>query len=294
MYRTNVQSRAVEEELIYAGLRYKLIGGTKFYQRREIKFVISFLKVLSNTSDSTSLTSILKAVGKGIGSKMLSVLTTLAEDNGISLFTILKTISNSDTNIYDLSSRTITSVTNFYYILNSLVKDSNILKPVELVDTILDKSGYSISIREKDNNEEIWENLQELRTVASEYDKLEPREGLRLLLEKISLVADTDDIDSSDSITLITLHKAKGLEYPVVFIIGMEEGLLPHSSALVEEEDELEEERRLCYVGMTRAEKYLYLLYTIRRSILGTSTDRIPSRFLKDIKDSLIENIYTN
>jgi DNA helicase-2/ATP-dependent DNA helicase PcrA len=174
--------------------------------------------------------------------------------------------------------------------LTDLIVESQQLTLVSLMDAVLDKSGYRDTIRNEDDGEERWENIQELRTVAMDYDSLPPGEGLSPFLEQISLVADADEIESrEDTTTLITLHQAKGLEFPVVFIVGMEEGLLPHRRSMEEGGDELEEERRLCYVGITRAGKHVYLLHTARRSIYGASSESTPSRFLDDLPDHLIE-----
>ncbi len=161
---------------------------------------------------------------------------------------------------------------------------------VNLMDAALDKSGYRDAIREEEDGEERWENILELRTVAMDYDGLPPGDGLSPFLEQVSLVADANEIENrEDTTTLITLHQAKGLEFPVVFMVGMEEGLLPHRRSMEEGGDELEEERRLCYVGMTRAKKRLFLLHTARRSIFGSSSESVPSRFLEDIPEHLVE-----
>jgi len=288
MYRTNAQSRAVEEAFMRYGIKYRLVGGTRFYQRREIKDFIAYLRVIHNPFDNISLARIIKVPGRGIGPKTLSDLTNWARDNNLSLFAAMKAVSEGGGPGF--GSRISTAVTGFYKMLNDLIVESQQLSIVNLMDAVLDKSGYRNTIREEDDGEERWENILELRTVAMDYDGLPPGEGLSPFLEQVSLVADTDEIENKeDTTTLITLHQAKGLEFPVVFIVGMEEGLLPHRRSMEEGGDELEEERRLCYVGITRAEKHVYLLHTARRSIYGASSESIPSRFFDDLPDHLIE-----
>ena len=288
MYRTNAQSRAVEEAFMRYGLKYKLIGGMKFYQRREVKDVIAYLRVVNNPFDNISLSRILKIPGRGIGARTLSDLGHWARDNNISLFAALKAVSESGGPGF--GGKISAALTGLYRMLNDLIVESQQLSIVKLMDSLLEKSGYREAIRGEDDGEERWENILELRTVAVDYDELPPGEGLSPLLEQISLVADTDEIESNaDTTTLITLHQAKGLEFPVVFIVGMEEGLLPHRRSMEEGGDELEEERRLCYVGITRAEHQVYLMHTVRRSIYGASTESTPSRFLDDIPEHLVE-----
>jgi DNA helicase-2/ATP-dependent DNA helicase PcrA len=288
MYRTNAQSRAVEEAFMRYGLKYKLIGGMKFYQRREVKDVIAYLRVLNNPFDNISLSRILKIPGRGIGAKTISDLTNWARDNHLSLFAALKAVCEGGGPGF--GAKISTALTGLYRMLNDLILEGQQLSIVKLMDALLDKSGYRETIRGEDDGEERWENILELRTVAVDYDELPPGEGLSPFLEQVSLVADTDEIESKeDTSTLITLHQAKGLEFPVVFIVGMEEGLLPHRRSMEEGGDELEEERRLCYVGITRAEQYVYLMHTARRSIFGVSSESTPSRFLDDIPGHLVE-----
>jgi DNA helicase-2/ATP-dependent DNA helicase PcrA len=288
LYRTNAQSRAVEEAFMRYGVKYKLIGGTRFYQRREIKDFIAYLRVIHNPFDNISLARIIKVPGRGIGPKTLSDLTNWARDNGLSMFAALKMVSEGGGPGF--GAKITASLTGFYRMLNDLIVESQQLSLVTLMDAVLEKSGYRDSIRDEDDGEERWENILELRTVAMDYDGLPPGEGLSPFLEQVSLVADSDEIENrEDTTTLITLHQAKGLEFPVVFIVGMEEGLLPHRRSMEEGGDELEEERRLCYVGITRAEKRAYLLHTARRAIYGASSESTPSRFLSDLPDHLIE-----
>jgi DNA helicase-2/ATP-dependent DNA helicase PcrA len=218
----------------------------------------------------------------------MSDLTNWARDNNLSLFAALKRVSEGEGPAFGAKIKG--ALTGFYRMLNELIMDSQQLSLVQLIDAVLDKSGYRDAIRDEEDGEDRWENILELRTVAMDYDGLPPGEGLSPFLEQVSLVADSDEIENrEDTTTLITLHQAKGLEFPAVFIVGMEEGLLPHRRSMAEGGDDLEEERRLCYVGMTRAEKYLFLLHTARRSIFGSSSESMPSRFLQDIPDHLVE-----
>ncbi|MDD5399331.1 MAG: UvrD-helicase domain-containing protein [Dehalococcoidia bacterium] len=288
MYRTNAQSRAVEEAFMRYGLKYKLVGGTRFYQRREIKDTIAYLRVIQNPFDNISLSRIIRIPGRGIGAKTLSDLTNWARENNLSLFTAVKAVNEGGGPGF--GAKINTALAGFYRMLNDLIMEGQQLNLIKLIDTVLERSGYRETIRGEEDGEERWENIQELRTVAADYDDLPPGEGLAPFLEKVSLVADTDEIESrEDTVTLITLHQAKGLEFPIVFIVGLEEGLLPHRRSMEEGGDELEEERRLCYVGVTRAERNVYLMHTVRRAIFGMSSESTPSRFLDDLPEHLVE-----
>jgi DNA helicase-2/ATP-dependent DNA helicase PcrA len=286
MYRVNAQSRALEEAYIRYGLPYKLVGGTRFYQRREVKDVIAYLRVIHNTADSISLTRIINVPGRGIGQRTLAELSGWAKNQDISLYRALQLVA--DKKGPGLTPRANYALTGFLTMLNGFIEDSRQMNLTGLLNEVLEKTGYKDHVLNEENGEERWENIQELFTVARDYDELEPAEALTAFLEKVSLVSDVDDLDEKvDATTLITLHQAKGLEFPVVFIIGMEEGLLPHRRSM-ESGDELEEERRLCYVGITRAKQRVYLLHTYRRNLFGGSEATLPSRFLQDIPKQFI------
>jgi DNA helicase-2/ATP-dependent DNA helicase PcrA len=286
MYRVNAQSRALEEAYIRYGLPYKLVGGTRFYQRREIKDVIAYLRVIHNTADSISLTRIINVPGRGIGQRTLADLSGWAKNQDISLYTALQMVAEKTGPAF--ASRASTVLTGFLTLINKFIAGSRELNLTGLLNEVLEKTGYKEHILNDENGEERWENIQELFTVARDYDELSPAEALTAFLEKVSLVSDVDDLDEKiDATTLITLHQAKGLEFPVVFIVGMEEGLLPHRRSM-EDPDELEEERRLCYVGITRAQQRVYLLHTYHRNLFGGSEATLPSRFLQDIPKQLI------
>jgi DNA helicase-2/ATP-dependent DNA helicase PcrA len=291
MYRVNAQSRALEETFLRYGLPYKLVGGTRFYQRQEVKDIIAYLRVIHNPQDNVSLTRIINVPGRGIGQKTVSMLQSWAKGHSVSLYDALKQICDNviaGEAKQSLPPRTVQALAGFAALISNLTTRSGELTLSGLMDEILDHTRYKEYILDKEDGEERWENITELRNVASEYDELSPEEALTAFLEKVSLVSDIDELDEkADAVTLITLHQAKGLEFPAVFIVGLEEGILPHRKSL-DDPEEMEEERRLCYVGITRAKKRLYLLRSYRRSLFGGSTANPPSRFLQDISPRLI------
>lgn len=291
MYRVNAQSRALEETFMRYGLPYKLVGGTRFYQRQEVKDVVAYLRVIHNPQDNVSLLRIINVPGRGVGSSTMAKLQERARTLGSPLFQVIKQLtedaSANETKLFP--ARTIHALSGFVDLVSRLAASSRELNLSGLLDKILEETGYRQYLLSKEHGEDRWENIMELRSVAQEYDNLSPDEALASFLEKVSLVSDIDELDEkADAVTLITLHQAKGLEFPVVFIVGMEEGILPHRKSF-DDPEELEEERRLCYVGVTRAQKRLYLLRSYRRSLFGSSTANPPSRFLEDIPPHLIE-----
>ncbi len=284
MYRVNAQSRALEETFLRYGVPYKLVGGTRFYQRQEVRDVIAYLRVIHNPQDDVSLTRIVNVPGRGIGQKTVNVLQSWARLHNTSLLEALKQVVEEE----KLPQRIAQAVVGFDALISELKARSHELGLSGLLNEILEHTRYREYILAKEDGEERWENVVELRNVASEYDEFGPEEALALFLEKVSLVSDIDELDEkADAVTLITLHQAKGLEFPVVFIVGLEEGILPHRKS-VDDPEQMEEERRLCYVGITRAKKRLYLLRSYRRSLFGGSTANPPSRFLRDISPHLI------
>ncbi len=287
MYRTNAQSRAPEEEFVRYGLPYRLVGATRFYERREVKDVIAYLRLIHNPHDTVSLTRIINVPGRGIGQRTIAEFTTWANEKGLSYFDALKLIAQGEEST-PFSSRSSQALGNFANMVDGLIGKSVELSLVDLLDLVLERTGYKKYTLEGADGEERWENILELRTVAAGYRDLEPRESLSAFLEEVALVSDVDELNEKvDAVTLITLHQAKGLEFPVVFIVGMEEGVLPHFKSLPDPE-QMEEERRLCYVGITRAKEKVYLVYTLRRSLMGSSAHNPPSRFLKDIPSHLL------
>ena len=284
MYRVNAQSRALEESFIRYGVPYRLIGGTRFYQRQEIRDALAYLRVIRNPNDNLSLMRIINVPGRGIGQVTVAHLQAKARSDDISLYHALKHMVSEKA----FPARILPTVTRFSTVIDELITKSRELNPAELLDAILESTEYREHILNKEHGEERWENIMELRNVASDYDGPSPEQALDAFLEKVSLVSDTDELDGSvDAVTLITLHQAKGLEFPVVFIAGMEEGILPHRKSF-DDPDEMEEERRLCYVGITRAKKHVYLLRSYRRSLFGSGLVNPPSRFLEDIPPQLM------
>jgi DNA helicase-2/ATP-dependent DNA helicase PcrA len=290
MYRVNAQSRALEESFLRYGVPHKLVGSTRFYQRQEVKDIIAYLRVIHNPQDNVSLTRIINVPARGIGPRTLSQLQSRAKAHDTSLFEALKQLSYSDSGgtKHALPPRIVQTLAGFDALISELKAQSQELSLSDLVNEILKHTRYRAYILDKEDGEERWENIMELRNVASEYDELNPAEALAAFLEKVSLVSDIDELDKkADAVTLITLHQAKGLEFPAVFIVGLEEGVLPHRKSF-DDPEQMEEERRLCYVGITRAKKQLYLLRSYRRSLFGGSTANPPSRFLQDISPHLI------
>jgi len=291
MYRVNAQSRALEETFLRYGVPYKLVGGTRFYQRQEVRDVITYLRVIRNPQDNVSLTRIINVPVRGIGQRTLSHLQDWAKAHDTSLLEALKQVSQNviaNESKQSLPTRIIQALAGFAALISKLTTQSHELSLSDLVDELLEHIGYREYILDKEDGEERWENITELKNVAREYDELSPEEALTAFLEKVSLVSDIDELDEkADAVTLITLHQAKGLEFPAVFIVGLEEGILPHRRSF-DDPEEMEEERRLCYVGITRAKKRLYLLRSYRRNLFGGSTANPPSRFLQDISPHLI------
>ena len=290
MYRTNAQSRALEEAFIRYGTPYKLVAGTRFYERREIKDIIAYLRLIQNPYDGVSLLRIINVPGRGIGQQTLAKLSSWAKSMGISEYRALQQIAElkeGEEPQSPFTSRIARALAGFFNLMEEFVARSRELNLVDLFDLVIERSGYREYILSGVDGEERWDNTLELRTVAQEYRHLNPPDGLAAFLEGVTLVSDVDGLDESvDIVTLITLHQAKGLEFPVVFIVGMEDGLLPHFRSF-DDSVQMEEERRLCYVGVTRAKQRVYLIRAFRRSLMGSSTVNPPSRFLNDIPQHL-------
>ncbi|MCL0098330.1 UvrD-helicase domain-containing protein [Dehalococcoidia bacterium] len=286
MYRTNAQSRALEEAFVRYGLPYKLVGATRFFERREVKDVLSYLRLINNPYDSVSLARIINVPPRGIGQRTMAKLSWWARSREIPLYSALKLIANGEETSH--SPRSIQILNSFTSMLDELISERSQRDLVGLFDMLLERIGYKEYILESDDGEERWSNVLELRSMAGEYNDLEPQDALAALLERVSLISDVDDLaEGIEAVTLITLHQAKGLEFPVVFIVGMEEGILPHFRSFANPE-QMEEERRLCYVGITRAKERVYLVYAFRRSLYGGNRPNLPSSFLKDIPAHLV------
>ncbi|OGO24711.1 MAG: AAA family ATPase [Chloroflexi bacterium RBG_16_50_9] len=290
MYRTNAQSRALEEAFIRYGTPYRLVAGTRFYERREVKDIIAYLRLIQNPNDSVSLLRIINVPQRGIGQRSLDELALWARSQGVPEYQALQLLAETKDAELPFSPRTVKALTGFAAMMAGFIARRRELNLVELFDLVVESTGYRRYLSSLVDGEERWENILELRTVAQEYKEVKPPEGLAAFLEGVALVSDVDGLaEGVDAVTLITLHQAKGLEFPVVFMVGMEDGILPHFKS-IDDPSQLEEERRLCYVGITRAEKKVYLVRAFRRSLMGGSTVNRPSRFLQDIPPHLISS----
>jgi len=290
MYRTNAQSRALEEAFMRYGTPYKLVAGTRFYERREVKDIIAYLRLIQNPCDTVSLLRVINVPQRGIGQRTLSELSQWARSQGISEYQALQLLAGIEETDPKppFSPRAVRALAGFAAMIEGFIARSQELDLVDLLDSVVESTGYKQYLSGLVDGEERRENILELRTVAQEYRGLEPPQGMAAFLEGVALMSDIDGLNEGvDAVTLITLHQAKGLEFPVVFIVGMEDGILPHFRS-IDDPEQLEEERRLCYVGITRAEKRVYLVRAFRRSLMGSSTVNRPSRFLQDIPPHLV------
>jgi DNA helicase-2/ATP-dependent DNA helicase PcrA len=293
LYRTNAQSRVIEEILIKSDIPYQIVGGIKFYDRKEIKDLLGYLKLLSNPDDDISLTRIINVPKRAIGDTTVAKLAAAASERGSSIFRVLQFVDD-----LGFAGRTRDALVNFYDMIASLHQMVEQSSVTELTEKILELSKYR---DELDNEKTIesrsrLENIDEFLSVTMEFEKNNEDKSLVAFLTDLALIADIDTVNDDpeeqkdvNTVTLMTMHSAKGLEYPVVFIVGMEEGVFPHSRAFSDNE-ELEEERRLAYVGITRAEKQLFLSCAQMRTLFGRTTANQPSRFLEEIPDELKED----
>ncbi len=286
MYRMNAQSRAIEEAFLRYGIRYQLVGGTRFYQRREVKDALAYLRVLRSDTDQVSFERVVNVPARAIGERTLESVRALAAGERTYLEALEAAAAGEDPT---LATRSRSALGGFVALVRRLRSRIGVLSLPELLDDVLETSGYRAMLADgSEDGEERWANLLELRSVTTRYDDLGPEDALDRFLEETALVADQDSLEGgADAATLITLHAAKGLEFPVVFIAGLEEGIFPHSRAL-DDEKELEEERRLAYVGMTRAKRRLYLSHAWRRATWGMGQASVPSRFLLEIPAELM------
>ncbi len=289
MYRTNAQSRALEDAFVRAGVPYRLVGATRFYERREVKDISAYLRLVHNPYDALSLLRIINVPRRAIGKKTLEQLMGWSNRLGVPIYTALGRLSEGQEKKTPFHPRGKRILSGFADLLEELIDASQRLDLLDLFDLVLERIGYAEYIRDgTEQGEERWNNVMELRSVASEYADLAPQVGLLTFLEEVALVSDVDNYDErANAPTFLTLHMAKGLEFPAVFIVGLEEGVLPHSRSF-EDQEAMEEERRLCYVGITRAKERLYLIHTFRRTLRGLSQVNTPSRFLLDIPPQLV------
>jgi DNA helicase-2/ATP-dependent DNA helicase PcrA len=299
MYRMNAQSRALEETCMRYGTPYQLVGNLRFYQRQEIKDVVGYLRLLINPHDDVSLERVVNVPPRGIGQRTLDELTRTARASETSMFAAIEMLSaegedSPDAVINPLPARSVRALSNFSELIQGLIADGEELDLVEMIDLVLERTGYGRHIQnEAERGEERWENIQEFKSGASSFIRdfadVDRNDTLVAFLEGVTLVSDTDNMeDRANAVTLITLHQAKGLEFRVVFMVGMEDGILPHRRSM-DDKEQMEEERRLCYVGMTRAKERLYMTRAFRRGFRGGIEPSGPSQFLDDIPEKLIE-----
>jgi DNA helicase II / ATP-dependent DNA helicase PcrA len=286
LYRTNAQSRALEEVLLRRGVPYRLIGGLRFYERREVKDMMAYLRLIANPQETLSFSRIINVPRRKLGEKSLAQLGYWADAHGMTAWDALTRLDEMS----ELTPAARGALADFRDLIDEVRAASQERRLVETIDLLLLRTGYERYVKEMGTDgDERWANVLELRGLASEYDGLPPGEGLQAFLEETALMSDVDTLDErAQGMTLITLHMVKGLEFPVVFMLGMEEGLFPHSRSL-DSPEELEEERRLAYVGMTRAKDRLYLFHAFRRHLFGSANLNLPSRFLKDIPPELVD-----
>lgn len=289
LYRTNAQSRVLEEALIKRALPYTMVGGTKFYDRKEIKDVLAYLRVLYNPFDDLSLLRIINVPKRSIGATTVAKLQDYARANGTSLFMTLTQLHLVDT----IKGKTKEKLEEFGILIFTLVAEMEDKTVLDILESILDRTGYLAQLEESTDPQDQAraENIGELLSVAKDFQDTNPTGTVENFLEQVALVNDVDSFEQEESkVTLMTLHAAKGLEFPIVFLGGLEEGLFPHSRTLMNPE-EIEEERRLAYVGITRAEKELYISNATTRTVFGRTSSYLPSRFIDEIPEELVDGL---
>ena len=289
LYRTNAQSRVLEEALIKRALPYTMVGGTKFYDRKEIKDVLAYLRVLYNPFDDLSLLRIINVPKRSIGATTVAKLQDYARANGTSLFMTLTQLHLVDS----IKGKTKEKLEEFGILIFTLVAEMEDRTVLDILESILDRTGYLAQLEESTDPQDQAraENIGELLSVAKDFQDTNPSGTVEDFLEQVALVNDVDSFEQEESkVTLMTLHDAKGLEFPIVFLGGLEEGLFPHSRTLMNPE-EIEEERRLAYVGITRAEKELYISNATTRTVFGRTSSYLPSRFIDEIPEELVDGL---
>ncbi|KXH86769.1 DNA helicase PcrA [Sporosarcina sp. HYO08] len=296
LYRTNAQSRVIEEYLVKSNIDYTIVGGTKFYDRKEIKDLLAYLRLIANNDDDLALARIINEPKRSIGATSFEKMARFAIEHDRSIFDALQEVD-----FMGLTARAANQVAKFRDLMNGFTQMQEYLSVSELVDQVLDKTGYREMLQNEKTieSESRLENIEEFLSVTEAFEKRAEEDGgdrsLVAFLTDLALIADIDSLDkeenqSAEKVVLMTMHAAKGLEFPVVFIIGMEENIFPHSRSIGDDE-EMEEERRLCYVGITRAEQKLFLTAASYRTIFGRGSYNSPSRFIGEISDEHIETI---
>jgi DNA helicase II / ATP-dependent DNA helicase PcrA len=291
LYRTNAQSRVIEESFLKSNIDYSIVGGIKFYDRKEIKDILAYLRLISNPDDDISLQRIINVPKRAIGSTSIDKIANFATMHDLSMFQALETIE-----MIGLSPKAEKAAAEFRNLISNYTHQQEYLSVTELVEEVLDKTGYRDMLKAEKSleSQSRLENIDEFLTVTKSFEESSEDKSLVAFLTDLALVADIDRLDDdgeqkTDFVTLMTLHSAKGLEFPVVFLIGMEEGVFPHSRSLMEE-DEMEEERRLAYVGITRAEEELFITNAQMRTLFGRTNMNPESRFIKEIPADLVED----
>lgn len=289
LYRTNAQSRVLEETFLKSNIPYVMVGGQKFYDRKEIKDLLSYLRLIANSADDISLQRIINVPKRGIGPSSVEKIATYAVDHELTMFDAL-----AEVDFIRLSKKVTQAAAEFYQLMSNLMQEQEFLEVSEIVDEVLEKSGYREMLEREQSIESRsrLENIDEFMSVPVDYEKNTPLEEQSLInfLTDLSLVADVDGANLEDGVTLMTMHSAKGLEFPIVFIIGMEESIFPHIRAIQSESDhEMEEERRISYVAITRAEEELYLSHATSRTLFGRPQSNARSRFLNEIPEELLD-----
>ncbi len=291
LYRTNAQSRVMEEMLLMSNINYTIVGGTKFYDRKEIKDILAYLRLIANPDDDISLQRIVNVPKRGIGATTMDKIANYATQHDISIFTAL-----AEVDLIGVSGRATSQLKEFRALIEGYVQMQEYISVTELVEEVLEKSGYREMLKADKTieSQSRLENIDEFLSVTKNFEEKYDDKSLVAFLTDLALVADIDKLDEEDpaqqeGVILMTLHAAKGLEFPVVFLIGMEEGVFPHSRSLFEEA-EMEEERRLAYVGITRAEEQLYITNAQMRTLFGRTNINPPSRFIKEIPEDLLES----
>ncbi|MFB1050577.1 DNA helicase PcrA [Paraliobacillus sp. JSM ZJ581] len=291
LYRTNAQSRSVEEIFVKANIPYQIVGGTKFYDRKEIKDILAYLRLISNPDDDISFARVVNEPKRGVGKTSLEKLQAYAAENDISLYTAVQEVDFAG-----VSGKAAKSLADFGAMIKQWTQQQAFLPATDMVEEVLNRTGYEQMLQNERSIEaqSRLENLEEFKTVSKHFENTSEDKTLVAFLTDLALVADIDRMDddpfADNKVTLMTLHAAKGLEFPVVFLIGMEENVFPHSRSIMDEE-EMEEERRLAYVGITRAEKILHLSHAKMRTLFGRTNLNPVSRFISEIPDELLEGI---
>ncbi|HZG74190.1 MAG TPA: DNA helicase PcrA [Chondromyces sp.] len=294
LYRTNAQSRVIEEVLLKSNIEYTIVGGTKFYDRKEIKDLLAYLRLIANPDDDISLQRVINVPKRGLGSTSVDKIARYAQINDISMFQAL-----AEVDFIGLSAKAAKAADEFRQLINIYTQQQEYLSVSELVEEVLDKTGYRDMLKAEKTIEaqSRLENIEEFLSVTNSFEEGSDDRSLIAFLTDLALVADIDQLGKDekpqDAVVLMTLHSAKGLEFPVVFLMGLEEGVFPHSRSLMDEE-EMEEERRLAYVGITRAEEELYLTNAQMRTLYGRTNMNPVSRFVSEIPKELIDDVITD